>query len=98
METKDPLFYYEAIGKALLRVAPPGWSSIHVEIALDGLRVDAVVSYELDGSTGYLTGVPRLATYFYDLARVVSTEEKGLFKKCSFSLHDSERYDVNFTY
>lgn len=63
-------------------------------------QVDAVVSYiDADsGAIGYLTGVPMLARYFYELARLVSTEEKGLFKHCVFTLDRNGRYDTNFVY
>lgn len=39
-----------------------------------------------------------LARYFYELARLVSTEEKGLFKRCEFTLDRNGRFDANYTY
>ena len=39
-----------------------------------------------------------LARYFYELARLVSTKEKGLFKECEFTLLSDGKYDAHFTY
>ncbi len=98
---RDQIEYYQAIGGALATAAKTPWNSIKAEIALQDSQVDAVVSY-IDGdsgATGYLTGVPMLARYFYELARLVSTEEKkGLFKRCVFTLDRNGRYDANFVY
>lgn len=99
MNFKDQIECYQAIAAALSNAAPRGWVDIKADIALDGVRVDAVVSYtEASGRSGHLTGVPMVARYFYELARLISTEEKGLFKKCAFSLASSGKYDAKFTY
>ena len=97
---RDQIESYQAIGSALATAAKTPWSSIKAEMALQGSQVDAVVSYiDADsGAMGYLTGVPMLARYFYELARLVSTEEKGLFKRCVFTLDRNGRYDANFVY
>ena len=98
--SKDPSELYQAIGQTLSKAAPPGWSEIEAKITLEGLMVDAVVSYVTlpSGASGHLTGIPRLARHFYDLARVVSSEENGLFKKCVFKLQSDGKFDVKFTY
>jgi hypothetical protein len=97
---RDQFECYQAIGSALATAAKKPWDAIKAEITLDGSRVDAVVTFVEPGSgvTGYLTGVPMLARYFYELACLVSTEEKGLFKHCVFTLDRSGRYDSKFTY
>lgn len=92
---------YQAIGTALAKASDCPWDRISVDATLDGARVDAIVSCWKDGAeepVSYLTGVPRLASHIYDLARLVSTEEKGLFKKCYFSLKNDGKFDVNFVY
>lgn len=97
---RDQIECYQAIGSTLATAAKTPWNSIKAEIALKGSQVDAVVSY-IDADSvaiGYLTGVPMLARYFYELARLVSTEEKGLFKHCVFTLDRNGRYDTNFLY
>lgn len=97
----DVIECYEAMGKALASSARAPWTRILVEATLAESRVDAVVSY-WNGTTekpaGYLTGVPMLARYVYELARLVSTEEKGFFKKCRFDLQSNGKYDANFEY
>jgi hypothetical protein len=100
MMFKGPIECYEAIGATLAKSVPEEWLDIKAEIALDGTRVDAVVSYTRASGTdvGYLTGVPMLARYFHELANLVSSEEKGLFKRCLFTLQRSGKYDAQFTY
>ncbi len=39
-----------------------------------------------------------LARNFYELARLLSTEKKGLFKSCIFKLYPSGKYDASYTY
>ena len=39
-----------------------------------------------------------LARNFYELARLLSTEEKGFFKSCIFKLYPSGKYDASYTY
>jgi hypothetical protein len=92
---------YQAIGTALAKASRSSWDWINVDATLDGVRVDAIVSLwkqEAEEPVGYLTGVPRLASHIYDLARLVSTEEKGLFKKCYFNLKKDGKFDVKFVY
>jgi hypothetical protein len=99
MNFRDPIDCYQAIGIALSGAAPKGWRSITAEITLDGERVDAVVSFaDAANNVSHLTGVPMLARYFYELARLVSTKEKGFFKKCIFFLNDAGAYDAKFVY
>lgn len=98
MESPDQIACFQAIGTALSGAAPAGWSSIEANITLAGSRVDAVVSYQSTLGSGFLTGVPMLARLFYELARLISTEEKGLFKSCTFKLLSSGKYDASYTY
>jgi hypothetical protein len=97
---KDEVECQQAISRALAAACSESWASISAEITLEGVRVDAVVSYtrSRDGEVGYLTGVPRLALYFYELARLVSTDEKGLFTRCRFDLRSDGHYSNTFEY
>jgi hypothetical protein len=98
---KDADECYQAIGRALVAAAKTDWNKIVAAITLDGERVDAVVACWDKGHeapSSYLTGVPMLARYFYELARLVSTDEKGLFKKCTFTLYSDGKYNTNFVY
>ncbi|QDE40053.1 hypothetical protein FIV34_12920 [Luteibacter pinisoli] len=97
----DAIECYEAMGKALTSSARPPWTRILVDASLEGSRVDAVVSYwngQTDKPAGYLTGVPMLARYVYELARLVRDEEKGFFKKCHFDLRSDGKFNVEFEY
>ena len=97
---RDEIECYQAIGTALATAADNPWASITAEIALEDCRVDAVVSYvdANTGATGYLAGVPGLANCFYELARLVSTPDKGHFRSCVFTLEPNGRFDVDFSY
>lgn len=96
---KDPIECYEAIGGALSDSATKEWDRIVVEATLDGIRIDAVVTCTKGGQVvEYLTAVPELADNVYDLARLVSTEEKGFFKKLVFTLESSGKFNVDFSY
>ncbi|GLQ94191.1 hypothetical protein [Dyella acidisoli] len=97
----DVIECYEAMGKTLASSARAPWTRILVDATLDGSRVDAVVSYwngEAEKPAGYLTGVPMLARYVYELARIVGNEEKGFFKKCHFDLRGDGKFNVDFEY
>ena len=96
----DAISCYEAIAATLSKAAPSDWDEIRVEIKLNDTQIDAVVTCILPSASGvsYLTGVPMLARYFYELARLVSTEEKGLFKTCDFALIKDGQYDAKFSY
>jgi hypothetical protein len=97
---KDPISCYEAIAATLSKSAQNNWDEIKVEIGLNDAQIDAVVTCILSSNSGvsHLTGVPMLARYFFELARLVSTEEKGLFKRCVFVLQKNGKYDVKFSY
>ena len=92
---------YQAIGNALANASEGPWDRIVVDAALDGVRIDAIVACWMDAAPephSFLTGVPRLASFIYDLARLVSTQEKGLFKSCRFVLYRQGKFDVQFAY
>lgn len=97
---KDVVECEQAIGHALASACRESWASISAEVQLDGVRVDAVVSYVRagDGQVRFLSGVPRLALYFYELARLVSTPEKGFFTSCRFDLQSDGHYTSKVSY
>ena len=100
MICKDQIECYQAIGAALAKAAPGDWREIKAEIILEEIRVDAIVSYTRQSGpdVGYITGVPMLANYFHQLAALLRTKEKGLFKKCFFTLNSDGKYDAQFSY
>ncbi|WP_162831402.1 hypothetical protein [Paraburkholderia caffeinilytica] len=97
---KDQVECQQAIAHALTAACRESWVSIVAEVKLDGDRVDAVVSYTRthDGKIGHLSGVPRLALFFHELARLVSAVDKGLFTSCRFKLGSDGRYSTTFEY
>lgn len=97
----NPIECYQAIGNSLSGAAKEPWDRIVLDATLDDTRVDVVVGCWRNGETEaflHLTGVPRLARFIYELARLVSTEEKGLFKKCIFTLYKGGKFNVDFVY
>lgn len=96
---KEPIEYYQAIANELVEVIKEGWTSIEVEAELFNDSIDLeVVYFRSDGTEESRVITVMLADYFYELARVVSNEEKGLYKKCRFILKDDGSFDVNFKY
>ena len=96
----DHIACYEAIGKALVSASPRGWSKIDVDVTLDGDRTDIVVACHRSrlGAPTHLVGVPMLASYFHELAELVSTKDKGLYKTCKFTLDADGKFDAKFSY
>jgi hypothetical protein len=96
----DPIECYQAMGVCLSNAATEAWDRMEVDATLDGNQVDLVVGcWRADrAEAAYLTEIPRLGRYVYELARLVSTEEKGFFKKCFFTLHKDGTFRVDFAY
>lgn len=96
----DPFEFYEAIGRELAKLAPKGWRSAEVEALLVGeSSIDLKVVYKKSfGRRIGFVDVEMLPRYFFELARVVSTEEKGLYKKCLFSMSRDGTFDVSYEY
>ena len=97
----DVIECYQAIGAALASASRNSWDRIVLDATLTGDQVDVVAGCWQQGNaeaTEYLTGVPRLARFIYELAGLISNEEKGLFKKFTFTLHKDGKFNVDFTY
>lgn len=100
-EFQDPIECYERIGFLLSGAVAEPWQDIRVEVELDESAVHMSSDYGPLGSTGErkeIDYVPGLGRCFYDLARLVSTPEKGLYKKCVFTLTEDGRYNTTFEY
>ena len=99
MRYSDPIEYYQAIASELAKAIKEPWTSVKVEALLFESSVDHQVVYlRPDGSEESRVRTEMMADYFYELARVVSTKEKGLFKKCLFTLSSDGQFDVDFEY
>jgi hypothetical protein len=99
MNYADPLECYQEIGNLLAKHAPEAWSEIEVEALLEGSSVDLLVMYtDKAGSKKNIPYIPMLARTFYDLAKLVSDQQKGLYKKCLFKIKNDGDFKVDFVY
>nr|WP_288853052.1 hypothetical protein [uncultured Acidovorax sp.] len=99
MQFESVLDYYEAIANELQRLAPWLWSHVKVEAERYGSSIDLQVVYISPTGTRESDVDPvMLPDYFFELAERVSTPEKGLYRKCLFSLKADGTFDVQFEY
>ena len=99
MQFSDPIEYYQAIANELVEIIREPWTSVEVEAKLFDDSINLKVVYiRPDGSRESDVDEIMLPEYFYELARVVSNEEKGLYKQCDFNLKNDGNFDVNFEY
>jgi hypothetical protein len=95
----EPVEYYEAIANELSDVIKEPWVTVEVESKLYEESVYLkIVFFRSDGSRESDVDILMMPEYFYELARVVSTEEKGLYKECHFMLKNDGKFDVEFKY
>lgn len=97
----DQVECYGEIAKLLRGSVQEPWSDILLKVELDEESINLESTY----STGpqstkrkEFLADHRLAECFYELARLVSTEEKGLFKNCTFTLRSDGKYSTEFVY
>ncbi len=97
---QDPLECYQAIADELAQIVTEPWQQIDVEVRLIGeTSLNTKVTYvNANGDEVGVYDVIMLPRYFFELARLVSTEEKGLYKQCNFSLKEDGKFDVDFDY
>jgi hypothetical protein len=99
MKFNDPIDYYEAIAAELVSIVSESW----VSITVNATRYEESINLEIfyvrpDGSEESDVDPIMLGTYFYELASVISTVDKGLYKTCHFHLKPDGNFDVNFEY
>jgi len=88
----------EAIANALASAVKPPWRRIVVHASLNGIQVTLQKQYESEhGILADVPFIPTLGECFYALARLVSNQDKGLFKTCVFTLTPDE-FDVQYVY
>ncbi len=96
---------YEAIGQRLVDAVPEPWKKITVEFEI--IEIDDVCDYCIfyepkrwwrlkEGQSSIEDTL--FIGCFYALARLTSTPEKGLFRKCEYVLSQDGTYKVNFEY
>jgi|SRR5215831_2091088 len=97
----------EAIGRALLKGVPEPWTQID---ALIERRGNGLIGYELsyrperDPSlvepfvVGNAAAGVDFADCFNQLARLISTPEKGLFRDCIYQIKRDGKYTADYKY
>lgn len=89
----------QAIGMYLVAAVHEPWSVIECRAALDEESVELRKHYiNANGECRELPFIPMLAESFWQLARLVSTPSKGLFKACHFSVRAGGQYEVSYEY
>jgi len=100
LDFRDQFECLEAIAIALADVMPEPWEELRVDVELEGPKVLIMKTYQ-PSSGGKRKDVPTvfsLGDWFPQLARLVSTEEKGFYKKCVFTLTKDGEYKAEYEY
>jgi len=96
---QDPIECYEAIANELVKAVQSDWNSIEVEARVTGSSsINVKLIYCDKRGVNGVANVLMLPRYFFELAKLVSTKDKGLYKSCVFKLYPDGRYDTKFTY
>ncbi|UQI40027.1 antitoxin YezG family protein [Vreelandella venusta] len=91
--------YYQAIAEELNSAIKEPWEKVVVNVELfDNSIEEEIVYTRPDGSKESKVSTIMSGRYFYELARVVSSEEKGLYKKCRFVLNNDGSFNIDFEY
>ncbi|WP_375056823.1 hypothetical protein [Zobellella sp. DQSA1] len=96
---EDQIECLQAISDELAQVVPAPWEKIEIEAKNTGqssINIKAV--YFNENGKHSLIDFVMLPRYFYELARLVSTDGKGLYSVCNFTLNSSGKYDLDFQY
>ncbi len=89
----------QTIGKVLAAAVREKWQNITVEVQLSGIEVTLIKHYKNEhGISKDVPFIPILGECFYALARLVSTEQKGYFKSCTFVLEPNGEFNTQFVY
>ena len=96
---------YDAIGQWLTDGVPEPWEEIAVEfeiIVIDDVSEDVIDYLPSEGffrkRKQFFINDTGFAECFFALAKLTSTPEKGLFKKCRYVLKKDGRYRADFEY
>jgi len=97
----DQIECCRAIASAMSRAVPEPWETVRAIAGLDEDSVDLLIEYRPRGRaefTGNIPHIPMLARYFHELAPLVSSPDKGLFRRCVFTVQKDGRYNANYEY
>jgi hypothetical protein len=99
MRFETPLDYYQAIANELVEIFPRPWASVRVDAERFTDSINLKIVYTCpQGSRESNVDAIMLPEYFHELAEAISTKEKGLYKKCVFTLTANGKFDVSFEY
>ncbi|MGO3055360.1 MAG: hypothetical protein ACTID3_00340 [Halomonas sp.] len=99
MTLETPADYYQAIADELMDVIQEPWTSIEIEATRRETSINTVIVYwRPDGTEESRVNTRMIPRFLYDLAKVVSDEEKGFYKKCHFVLKNDGSFNVDFEY
>jgi hypothetical protein len=99
-----PYECYDVICHWLADAVPDYWDRIRVDfeiIEMDTVSEVSMYYVSMRSTLGrkyFSIDDTRFAACFYALARSMSTPEKGLFRKCEFTLRDGGYYEADFEY
>lgn len=96
----DQIECYQAIANDLANSVSEPWDKIKVDVERFGDdSINTMVTYYLsNGRKIGSTDAQMIPFYFDALASLVSTPEKGLYKKCTFTLFSDGKFDSDFEY
>ncbi len=93
----DPIGYYQAIASELAEIINEPWEKVEVEAKRFEDSINLKIVYTRpDGSRESDVDEIMIPEYFFNLAKVVSTTEKGFYKICNYVLYNTGKFDVNF--
>ena len=96
---ESPDQFYQAMADELNSIFQESWTKVEVEAKrFENSMNLKVVDTKADGSRESDVDEIMLPEYFFDLAKVESTLEKGLYKVCHFEIDNTGKFNVNFTY
>nr|WP_086938873.1 hypothetical protein [Thaumasiovibrio occultus] len=95
----DQIECYQAVCDELVQVINDEWDSIEIEAKYSGQSsIDITAVYLNRKGRHPILNFVMVPRYFFELARLVSTEDKGLYKVCNFKLDCTGKFNVDFEY
>lgn len=97
---RDVLRCYQAIADELSRATRQPWQRIDVEVEITGnSSIETEVIYTTpEGRRVSAAAAGMAPLYFFELGKLVGSDDKGLFKGCHVALSRDGKFDVDFRY
>lgn len=95
----DQLECYEAIANELFKIIPDQWDSVEIEAKLVGeSSIELIALYHNSYGKHSIFDCKMLPRYFFELRKLVSPDNRGYYKACTFKLYSNGEYDTDFEY